>query len=189
MSKEKSGQNSDADLVWKSGNKERLLDTPVFTVNKSRNISPDGKAGDFITIDALDWAAVIPEVEGSFLMVKQWRHGSQSLSLEFPGGVIDAGESPEEGAARELLEETGCHAQTLVLLGSVSPNPALFTNQFHVFLARGLEAVGKQKLDDTEYLNCVRVPKEEVFAKMGGPECPHALMAAALELYRQKAGE
>lgn len=189
MSKEKSGQTSDADLVWKIGNKEKLLDTPIFTVNKSVNTAPDGRSGAYITIDAPDWAAVIPEVDGCFLMVKQWRHGSQSLSLEFPGGVVDPGESPQAGAARELLEETGCRAQSLVHLGSVSPNPALFTNQFHVFLARGLEAAGGQKLDDDEYLNCVRVPKEEVFSKMGGSECPHALMAAALELYREKMGE
>lgn len=189
MSKEKSGQESDAGLLWKIGNKEKILETPVFTVNKSVNTAPDGRSGAYITIDAPDWAAVIPEVDGSFLMVKQWRHGSQSLSLEFPGGVVAPGESPQEGAARELLEETGCRAQSLVHLGSVSPNPALFTNRFHVFLARGLEAAGEQKLDADEFLNCVRVPKEEVFAKMGGSECPHALMAAALELYRQKAGE
>ena len=64
MSKEKSGQTSDADLVWKIGNKEKLLETPVFTVNKSVNTAPDGRSGAYITIDAPDWAAVIPEVDG-----------------------------------------------------------------------------------------------------------------------------
>lgn len=182
MSKEK----DDSALIWKVGNKEKLLDTPIFTVNQSKNTAPDGHSGNYVSIDALDWAAVIPVVGDDFLMVKQWRHAYQGLSLEFPGGVIDAGESPEEGAARELLEETGCKAGTLVHLGTMSPNPALFSNRFHVFLAKDLSAAGEQKLDADEFLNCMRVPQKEVFEKMGGPECPHALMVAALELYRQR---
>ena len=182
MSKEK----DDSSLIWKIGNKEKLLETPVFTVDQSENQAPDGRVGKYITIDAPDWAAVIPEIEGDFLMVKQWRHAYQGVSLEFPGGVIEPKETPEQGAARELLEETGCEAKTLIHLGSMSPNPALFSNRFHVFLARGLRSVGGQKLDDDEFLNCVRVAQTEVFKKMGGPECPHALMVAALELYRQK---
>ena len=181
MSKEKSESN----LIWKIGNKEKLLDTPVFTVCQSQNTAPDGKSGKYISIDAPDWAAVIPVLDGDFLMVRQWRHAYQGLSLEFPGGVVDPGESPEEGARRELLEETGFDAKSLTCLGSVSPNPALFSNRFHVFLAEGLTAAGGQKLDDDEFLNCERIPQEEVFKKMGGPECPHALMAAALELYIQ----
>lgn len=181
MSKEK----SDSSLIWKIGNKEKLLDTPVFTVNQSLNQAPDGRSGKYICIDAPDWAAVIPVIDNDFLMVKQWRHAYQGLSLEFPGGVVDQGESPEEGARRELLEETGCQAGNLVHLGSFSPNPALFSNRFHVFLATDLKKVGEQKLDADEFLNCQRLSQKEVFEKMGGPECPHALMVAALELYRQ----
>lgn len=184
MSKEK----DDSALIWKVGNKERLLATPIFTVNQSKNTAPDGQTGNYITIDTRDWAAVIPVVGDDFLMVKQWRHAYQGLSLEFPGGVIDDGETPEAGAARELLEETGCKAGTLVHLGTFSPNPALFSNRFHVFLAKDLSAAGEQKLDADEFLNCMRVPQKEVFEKMGGPECPHALMIAALELYRQRMG-
>ena len=186
MSKEKDNSNL-ISLIWKVGNKKKLLEIPVFTVNVSENISPEGKAGDFYTVDAPDWAAVIPVVGEDFLMVQQWRHAYQGLSIEFPGGVIDSGESPEEGAARELLEETGCKAGTLVKLGTISPNPALFANRFHVFLAKDLTAAGEQRLDDTEFLNCLRIPQKEVFAKMGSEEYPHALMLAALELYRQKA--
>ena len=176
----------DSALIWKVGNKQKLLDTPVFTVNQSQNQAPDGRTGNYITIDAPDWAAVIPVIGDDFLMVKQWRHAYQGLSLEFPGGVVDKGETPEQGARRELLEETGCKAGTLVQLGTMSPNPALFSNRFHVFLAKDLTAAGEQNLDADEFLNCVRVPQKEVFAKMGGPECPHALMVAALEMYRQR---
>ena len=176
---------SDSELIWKVGKKEKILDTPVFTVNKSQNQAPNGHTGTYVSIDAQDWAAVIPVAGDDFLMVRQWRHAYQGLSLEFPGGVVDAGETPEQGASRELLEETGCKAGTLVHLGTMSPNPALFSNRFHVFLAKDLTVSCGQKLDADEFLNFVRVPQKEVFEKMGGPECPHALMVAALELFRQ----
>ena len=67
----------------------------------------------------------------------------------------------------------------------MNPNPALFANRFHVFLAEDLHAGGTQSLDHDEFLNYIKIPKDEVFAKMGGAEYPHALMVAALELYRQ----
>ena len=74
-------------------------------------------------------------------MVRQYRHGAGQLTLETPGGLIDPGETPAEAAARELLEETGYAADEIVSLGAVNPNPALFSNRLHGFLARGAQRV------------------------------------------------
>ncbi|MBS7241186.1 MAG: NUDIX hydrolase, partial [Treponema sp.] len=130
-----------------------------------------------------DWVIVIAEKDDNFLMVKQYRHGEEKLSIEFPGGVIDAGENPEQAAARELLEETGATASSLVHLGSMNPNPALFANHFHVYLATGLTFSGKQELDNDELLDYLELPKKEVLKKMGSAEYPHALMCSAAALY------
>lgn len=175
----------DSDLIWKETSSEEILETPVFKVTKAHSVSPLGQEGDYIVLKARDWATVIPVLGDDFLMVKQWRHGHQGLSIEFPGGVIESDETPEEGARRELMEETGFSAGRLVHLGTMNPNPALFANRFHVFLAEDLHADGKQSLDHDEFLNYIKIPKAEVFEKMGGAEYPHALMVAALELYRQ----
>jgi ADP-ribose pyrophosphatase YjhB (NUDIX family) len=70
--------------------------------------------------------------------------------MELPGGVLDAGETPEEAARRELLEETGFEARTWTNVGSVFANPARQTNRVHVFIAEGLNAGGAQKLDESE---------------------------------------
>jgi len=173
----------DSKLVWKEGKAEELLKTVVCTINKKHNIASDGTEGDYIVMDAPDWVIVIAEHNNNFLMVKQWRHAEAGLSIEFPGGVIDKGEKPEEAARRELEEETGYKAGKLTKLGTVNPNPALFSNHVHFYLAEELEATGKQHLDKDEFINCMELTKKEVLQGMGTLEFPHAMMGMALSLY------
>ncbi|MCI6441369.1 NUDIX hydrolase [Treponema sp.] len=174
---------SDEELTWTTESKKELFKTPVFTVTSRHNKSVSGIVGDYIVNECPDWVIVIAEKDDNFLMVKQYRHGEEKLSIEFPGGVIDAGENPEQAAARELLEETGATASSLVHLGSMNPNPALFANHFHVYLATGLTFSGKQELDNDELLDYLELPKKEVLKKMGSAEYPHALMCSAAALY------
>ena len=173
----------DEKLKWKTLAEKHLLKTIVFDVNACENVSSTGLKGEYYVMKAPDWVITIPEKDGKFLMVKQWRHGEKSLSVEFPGGVIDAGEEPEAADARELLEETGCKAGKLIKLGKVNPNPALFTNHLHIFLAEDLEPTGKQDLDEDEMINCMELSKEEVLEGMGTDQFPHGLMATAMCLY------
>lgn len=173
----------DDKLKWNEGEPVSLLDTVVCSVTKRHNVSFGGIEGDYIIMNAPDWVIVIPEKEDNFLMVKQWRHGEAALSVEFPGGVIDAGETPEHAALRELEEETGYKAGKLIELGSVNPNPALFRNHVHFYLAKDLMATGKQTLDDDEFINCMELSKKEVLEGMGTEQFPHAIMGMALSLY------
>lgn len=177
--------NDDTALIWKETERKVLLDTKVFKVTERTSVSPDGGCGKYIVNEAKDWAIVIPVDSGRFLMVKQWRHGEQQLSIEFPGGVIETGEEPLKAAARELFEETGCTAEKLTLLGRMNPNPALFSNHVYMYCAENLSFSGKQKLDDDEYVHYEEIDQSEVFAKMGTGAYCHALMASALALYRE----
>ena len=187
--------DDDEKLKWASGEKKLLLKTAVFDVTSSTNTYKNGEQtvqGDYIVLDAPDWVIVIPEIEDKaagqkeFFMVKQWRHGSKCLSVEFPGGVIDKGEAPEEAARRELLEETGCRAGKLVKLGQVNPNPALFSNHVHFFLAQDLECTNTQDLDNDEFVNVIRVPVNQIIDDMGTEQFPHALMSSAMMFYLKK---
>ncbi|MDR0909510.1 MAG: NUDIX hydrolase [Spirochaetaceae bacterium] len=118
-----------------------------------------------------------------FLMVRQWRHGEKAVSLEFPGGVAEQGETPEEAARRELQEETGYKAEKLSLLATMNPNSAFMTNHVHIFLAEGLSKAGSQDLDSDEFINVELVEEAEVVKNMGKPPYTHAIMASALGLY------
>ncbi|MDR1786753.1 MAG: NUDIX hydrolase [Spirochaetaceae bacterium] len=176
----------DAGLIWKRQGGESLLETPVFSVEGVRELSPQGEERRYYIIGAADWVTVIPLLEsGKFVMVRQWRHGEGRVNVEFPGGVINPGESPREGARRELLEETGYTPGELVPLGTLNPNPALFTNRHHFFLARELSNTGSLHLDDDEFLRPLVEDPETVWDRICSGEYSHALMAACAFLYRR----
>lgn len=171
------------DLIWKTTKKERILHTPVFDVYLQKEVTKTGMEGDYVGIAAPDWVVVIPVHEGNFVLVRQWRHGEDNLTLEFPGGVIDPEEEPRITALRELEEETGFRAGKMTFLGRVSSNTALFKNHFSVFLAEDLVQTGRQHLDEDELLRYEELPIEKVIRRYGDHELTHAYMGTALAFY------
>ncbi len=171
---------------WKRMGQRELLDCGIFKVTERENEGPGGRRGSFHVLEAPDWATVVPvaEHEGQlcFLMVRQYRHGADRVCVEFPGGVVEKGESPAAAAARELVEETGWKAGRIRLAGSVSPNPAFMDNSFHVFVAEQLSPAGPASLDEHEVVDAFFVPVAEVRSRMGTGDYSHALMATALFL-------
>jgi 8-oxo-dGTP pyrophosphatase MutT (NUDIX family) len=176
----------EGEVKWKRIRRSELLACPIFKVTERLNEGPGGRSGSFVVLEASDWASVVPVVrkdgETYFLMVRQYRHGSDEVSVEFPGGVVEPGEEPAAAAERELAEETGYRAASLRLAGVVRPNPAFMDNRYHVYVAEGLELVGDKELDEHEVLDSFLVGASEVRAAMGSGEYSHALMVAALFL-------
>jgi len=174
-------------LSWQEESRKTVFICPIFDVEERICLSPNNEVKTFSVLDTSDWAIVIPVLEtekGSrFVMVRQWRHGAQELSLEFPGGVFEKGENAETAAARELKEETGYSAGKVQKLGQFNPNPAIMSNRVHFFLATELNSPTGQQLDEDEYVDIEIHAVEEVLHGMGKPPFIHALMGTAMTLY------
>ncbi|MDG1925426.1 MAG: NUDIX hydrolase [Pseudomonadales bacterium] len=148
-------------------------------------ISPKtSNAHDFFVLDTVDWVNVLPiTADQEVVFVRQYRHGSDALSLEIPGGMVDPGEAPIVSAARECLEESGFRASHLTSLGVLNPNPAVFNNQLHTFVAENVVIEGDIQNTATEQTEVVLVPKAELTSYLLDGRIDHALVAATLWRY------
>jgi len=119
-------------------------------------------------------------------MVEQYRVGIDQITLELPGGMLDAKEEDiTKAAKRELLEETGYGDALLENLGSVHANPAMLNNRSHTFLARGVEKIQEQQLDSSEQIKIHLVPIDEILNLIKQGRISHSLAICSFHLYFQ----
>jgi ADP-ribose pyrophosphatase len=173
------------DLTWERIDSREDRSYSLFSVNVERSRSPrTGKVYEFHVLTSPDWVAVIPVTpDNHVIMVRQYRHGTAELSLEPPGGLVKAGQTPEESGREELEEETGYRSPTFELLGWMHPMPALFNNRFYVFLARDASATGHINFDETEDIETVLVPVESMRDYIRSGKITSSVMIAALHLF------
>ena len=157
----------------------------VFSVRTDRAVSPrTGNEHDFHIIESRDWINIIPiTADYQVVMIKQYRHGSREVTLEIPGGLVDPGDTPETAASRELLEETGYEAEQWARIGAVNPNPAIFNNCCHTFLAQNLRKAKNPDLDQGEDIEVVLLPLSEIPDRIRKGEIDHAIVITAFSFY------
>jgi 8-oxo-dGTP pyrophosphatase MutT (NUDIX family) len=143
-----------------------------------------GTQREFVTLNAHDWVNVVAlTTEDRVVLVRQFRFGINDLSLEVPGGVIEAGEDPIAAGVRELAEETGYIGGSARLLGSVHPNPAIQNNRCHIVLVEGVSCRQQLDWDADEELEVSTVPIEEALRLACKGGITHSLSICALMLF------
>lgn len=175
--------------AWEVTKRERVADCRVFQIERATSVhSFDNKTSDFYVLRCPDWINVIPlTANNEVVMIEQYRHGINKVTLEIPGGMVDAGESPQDAALRELVEETGYAGDDVVSLGSTHPNPAIQDNLIHTFLVRDVrlsdEGKTQQHQDSSEHTTVRLVPLGEVGDFVRAGVITHSLVVVAFHLF------
>lgn len=120
------------------------------------------------------------------VLIKQYRHGIDAVTLEIPGGIIEVGETPLDAGVRELREETGFAGDDAALLGQVHPNPAYQTNICYTALVRNARLAGEQHQDGGEDIVVRLVPLSDVPKLISEGHITHALVVAAFHFLELK---
>ncbi|HTG45068.1 MAG TPA: NUDIX hydrolase [Verrucomicrobiae bacterium] len=168
---------------WTKSHEKALGDFRIFRLRSDAKISPrTGTTHDFFVIDCVNWVNVIALTpDHQIVMVEQYRHGSNTVELEIPGGMMDPTDaSPEETAVRELGEETGYEGENARIIGRVFPNPAIMSNICYTVLIENCRLVHPISLDSGEDVLTLLLPAQQLPKLVASGKIQHSLVVAAL---------
>jgi 8-oxo-dGTP pyrophosphatase MutT (NUDIX family) len=176
---------------WKTISSEYIVQRPWATLRVDCCELPDGRtANEYYVLEYPNWVNVVAITENNeVIMVKQYRHSGDIISIEIPGGVIDGDEKPEHAAQRELLEETGYLFENFELISTIYPNPATSNNVTYCYLALGGKKVQEQDLDEHEDIDIEFHSIADVKQMLLNNEIPQALHVTGLMYAFLKLGE
>lgn len=150
---------------WKVLKSEMVVDEKWYKLRRDHVALPSGlEMDDYYVSVRPNVVLTFPLTEDNHVIfVRQYKHAAGDIFIELPGGVVDEHETvPIEAAKREVLEETGYASDELELLLEVTDNPTKDTNRMYYFLARNVRKVAEQDLDESEAIEVLKVPLQEV---------------------------
>jgi 8-oxo-dGTP pyrophosphatase MutT (NUDIX family) len=171
---------------WKKIGSKPAGDFRIFKIRSDEKLNPrTGRHCDFFVIESVDWVNVIAVTpRDELVMVEQYRHGSNTVELEIPGGMMDPHESdPVATGTRELREETGYEGRSARALGWTFANPAIMSNRSHFVLIEGCEHKHECEFDQSEDLITRLVPWREIPGLVRDGKIRHPLVTVALYQY------
>ena len=170
--------------LWSRTDKKIHHSNRIFKVISFNSTSPDKKiSGDFYSLETNDWVNIIPITrEGKVILVSQYRHGLHTVSLEFPGGIVEKGQHLQT-AKNELMEETGYSSRNWTLLGKMAANPAFLNNWNYSYVAENCEPTGVQNLDPNEQIEIELFPLQQIPQMIQSGKIYHSMMISIAGLF------
>lgn len=154
------GSATKHDGGWVTSESNYLFESKWFKLRQDQIILPTGENITYTLVDHPGYAMVVPLMENGDLVLEHiYRHTVQETVIECPSGGLD-GEPQEIAARRELLEETGWQAETLISLGSYFGSNGISNEQFHIFLGKNLTRISEPDREPTEQMKLEFVPIE-----------------------------
>jgi len=168
---------------------ERAFEGRIFGVRSDVVRFDDGRDVRLDIVEHAGSFAILarPDPE-HIVLVRQYRHPARAYLWELPAGKAEAGESPVDGAARELAEETGYRAGRLEELASFYMTPGFCEERLHLVLAEDL-APGEASPDGDEAIEVRIATLEEFFAMARDGEIVDAKTLLAALWLAARAGE
>jgi ADP-ribose pyrophosphatase len=111
-----------------------LMSPWVDIIEREVQFNPGAATESYHAVGQDDYIAIAARTpDGRFPIIRQYRPALERFTWEFPAGIVDKGEAPEDCCRRELLEETGFPARSVHALGSYAPCTARLSNHIHSF--------------------------------------------------------
>jgi ADP-ribose pyrophosphatase len=171
---------------WQKVSSQAVGDFRVFTLRSDRVVSPRTQAThDVYVLECPNWVNVIALTPDRHLvMIEQYRHGSKTVELEIPGGMMDAKDaSPTAAGLRELREETGYAGERPRLIGQIFPNPAIMNNTCFTVMVENCRCLHPVQFDHGEDLITRLVPIPDLPQLVAAGRIKHSLVVVALYFY------
>jgi ADP-ribose pyrophosphatase len=179
---------------WKRLRSRLLLARPPWLEVFADDVElPDGReVPGYLRVESREYATVFAvAANGAVLYLRQYKYGAGRVALQLPAGYLEADEAPEDGARRELLEETGYVASRWDYLGGFRPDGNRGFGVAHFFLARDAHQVQAPDAGDLEEATLCLLPLDEAEGLMSSGEmvelAPIACVALALARLRRDA--
>lgn len=175
-------------MPWTVHGERVLYDSPWVRLAPADVELPDGRRYEHhvVRVPYESAGVVVRDPDRGMLLLWRHRFVTDAWGWEIPAGMVDAGETPAEAAAREALEETGWRPGPLRPLGRFDPNSGLNDGVFHLFVASGATEVGPPadltEAERVEWLTLARVRAVIAGGRMrDGPSLLGVLWALASE--------